>query len=182
MDVRSAELTKYAANAMLATKISFMNDLANLAERLGADIERVRIGIGSDPRIGFPKDVQALVRTAQQAGYMPELLQAVEAVNQFQKQRLHGLISQHFGGAKGLAGRRFALWGLAFKPNTDDMRVAEGFCEAVAPSRQLLEALWNDGASVAAYDPKAAEEAERLADLGRTNYPIGRGASVSPVA
>ena len=168
MDVRSAELTKYAANAMLATKISFMNELANLAERLGADIERVRIGIGSDPRIGFqfiwpgcgyggscfPKDVQALVRTAQQAGYMPELLQAVEAVNQFQKQRLHGLISSHFGGAKGLAGRRFALWGLAFKPNTDDMRDA--------PSRQLLEALWADGASVAAYDPKAAEEAERL--------------------
>ena len=139
-----------------------------MAERLGADIERVRIGIGSDPRIGFqfiwpgcgyggscfPKDVQALVRTAQQAGYMPELLQAVEAVTQFQKQRLHGLISQHFGGAKGLAGRRFALWGLAFKPNTDDMRDA--------PSRQLLEALWTDGASVAAYDPKAAEEAERL--------------------
>ena len=109
-----------------------------MTERLGADIERVRIGIGSDPRIGFqfiwpgcgyggscfPKDVQALVRTAQQAGYMPELLQAVEAVTQFQKQRLHGLISQHFGGAKGLAGRRFALWGLAFKPNTDDMRDA----------------------------------------------------------
>jgi len=109
-----------------------------VAERLGADIERVRIGIGSDPRIGFqfiwpgcgyggscfPKDVQALVRTAQQAGYMPELLQAVEAVTQFQKQRLHGLISSHFGGAKGLAGRRFALWGLAFKPNTDDMRDA----------------------------------------------------------
>ena len=138
MDVRSAELIKYAVNAMLATKISFMNELANLAERLGADIERVRIGIGSDPRIGFqfiwpgcgyggscfPKDVQALVRTAQQAGYMPELLQAVEAVNQFQKQRLHGLISSHFGGSKGLAGRRFALWGLAFKPNTDDMRDA----------------------------------------------------------
>ena len=153
---------------MLATKISFMNELANLAERLGADIERVRIGIGSDPRIGFqfiwpgcgyggscfPKDVQALVRTAQQAGYMPELLQAVEAVNQFQKQRLHGLISQHFGGAKGLARRRFALWGLAFKPNTDDMRDA--------PARQLLEALWADGASVAACGPKAAEEAQRL--------------------
>ena len=98
--------------------------------------------------------MQALVRTAQQAGYVPELLQAVEAVNQFQKQRLHGLISQHFGGAKDLAGRRFALWGLALKPNTDDMRDA--------PSRQLLEALWADGASVAAYDPKAAEEAERL--------------------
>ena len=168
MDVRSAELTKYAANAMLATKISFMNELANLAERLGADIERVRIGIGSDPRIGFqfiwpgcgyggscfPKDVQALVRTAQQADYVPELLQAVEAVNQFQKHRLHGLISQHFGGAKGLDARRFAVWGLAFKPNTDDMREA--------PSRELLKALWADGATVAAYDPKAAEEAERL--------------------
>ena len=153
---------------MLATKISFMNELANLAERLGADIERVRIGIGSDPRIGFqfiwpgcgyggscfPKDVQALVRTAQQAGYMPELLQAVEAVNQFQKQRLHRLVSQHFGGGAGLAGRRFAVWGLAFKPNTDDMREA--------PARELLEALWTDGATVAAYDPKAAEEAERL--------------------
>ena len=125
MDLRSAELTKVAANALLATKISFMNELANLAERLGADIERVRIGIGSDPRIGFqfiwpgcgyggscfPKDVQALVRTAQQAGYVPELLQAVEAVNQFQKQRLHRLISQHFGGGAGLAGRRFAVWG-----------------------------------------------------------------------
>ena len=155
MDVRSAELTKYAANAMLATKISFMNELANLAERLGADIERVRIGIGCGYGGScFPKDVQALVRTAQQAGYMPELLQAVEAVNQFQKQRLHGLISQHFGGAKALEGRRFAVWGLAFKPNTDDMREA--------PSRELLEALWADGATVAAYDPKAAEEAERL--------------------
>ncbi len=168
MDVRSAELTKYAANALLATKISFMNELANLAERLGADIERVRIGIGSDPRIGFqfiwpgcgyggscfPKDVQALVRTAQQAGYAPELLQAVEAVNQFQKQRLHGLISTHFGGAKALAGRRFAVWGLSFKPNTDDMREA--------PARELLHALWRDGASVAAYDPKANEEARRL--------------------
>jgi UDPglucose 6-dehydrogenase len=168
MDVRSAELTKYAANALLATKISFMNEIANIAERLGADIERVRIGIGSDPRIGFqfiwpgcgyggscfPKDVQALVRTAQQVGYAPEILQAVEAVNQFQKQRLHSLISAHFGGTKGLAGRRFALWGLAFKPNTDDMRDA--------PSRQLIDALCRDGASVAAYDPKASEEARRL--------------------
>ena len=102
----------------------------------------------------FPKDVQALVRTAQQAGYVPELLQSVEAVNQFQKQRLHRLVSQHFGGDGGLAGRRFAVWGLAFKPNTDDMREA--------PSRELLEALWADGATVAAYDPKAAEEAERI--------------------
>jgi len=150
--VRPAELTKYAANAMLATKISFLNELAKQAERLGADIERVRIGIGSDPRIGFqfiwpgcgyggscfPKDVQALVRTAQQAGYMPELLQAVEAVNQFQKQGLHGLISQHFGGAKGLAGRRFALWGLAFKPNTDDMRDAP----ALPPTTPKLPMSW----------------------------------------
>jgi UDPglucose 6-dehydrogenase len=172
MDVRSAELTKYAANALLATKISFMNELANLSERLGADIERVRIGIGSDPRIGFqfiwpgcgyggscfPKDVQALVRTAQQAGYVPELLQAVEAVNQFQKQRLHALISSHFGCAKDLAGKRFAVWGLSFKPNTDDMREA--------PARELLHALWRDGAMVAAYDPKATEEARRL-------YPAG---------
>jgi len=168
IDVRSAELTKVAANAMLATKISFMNELANLTERLGADIERVRIGIGSDPRIGFqfiwpgcgyggscfPKDVQALVRTAQQAGYVPELLQAVEAVNQFQKQRLHRLINEHFGGGAGLAGRRFVVWGLAFKLNNDDMREA--------PSRELLEALWADGATVAAYDPKEAKEAERL--------------------
>ena len=145
-----------------------MNELANLAERLGADIDRVRIGIGTGPRIDFqfiwpgcgyggscfPKDVQSLVRTAQQAGYLPELLQAVEAVNQFQKQRLHRLISQHFGGNAGLAGRRFAVCGLAFKSNTGDMREA--------PSRDLLESLWADGASVAAYDPKAGEEAERL--------------------
>ena len=190
IDVRSAELTKVAANAMLATKISFMNELANLTERLGADIERVRIGNSLRekpaatgrtratasqkpdgygfqfiwPGCGyggscFPKDVQALVRTAQQAGTVPELLQAVEAVNQFQKQRLHRLISQHFGGwgdgvGGGLAGRRFVVWGLAFKPNTDDMREA--------PSRELLEALWADGATVAAYDPKAAVEAARL--------------------
>lgn len=168
MDVRSAELTKYAANALLATKISFMNELANLSECLGADIERVRIGIGSDPRIGFqfiwpgcgyggscfPKDVQALVRTAQQAGYVPELLQAVEGVNQFQKQRLHRLISRHFGGAKNLEGKHFAVWGLAFKPNTDDMREA--------PSRELLDSLWAEGATVSAYDPKAAEEARRI--------------------
>ena len=166
MDVRSAELTKYAANAMLASRISVMNELANLAERLGADIEQIRIGIGADPRIGyqfiyagcgyggscFPKDVNALVRAAQASGYQPELLLAVEAVNQRQKQVLFGKILEHFGGE--LRGRCFALWGLAFKPKTDDMREA--------PSRVLMEALWAAGASVQAYDPAAMPEARRL--------------------
>jgi len=165
MDVRSAELTKYAANAMLATKISFMNEVANLAERLGADIEQVRMGIGSDSRIGyhfiypgagyggscFPKDVQALARTARQAGYEPKILQAVEDVNQGQKQRLFTKIQEYFGDLKG---RSFALWGLAFKPNTDDMREA--------PSRVLMEALWEAGASVRAYDPEAMNECRRI--------------------
>lgn len=165
MDVRSAELTKYAANAMLATKISFMNEVANLAERLGADIEQVRMGIGSDSRIGyhfiypgagyggscFPKDVQALARTARQAGYEPKILQAVEDVNQGQKQRLFTKIQEYFGD---LQGRSFALWGLAFKPNTDDMREA--------PSRVLMEALWEAGASVRAYDPEAMNECRRI--------------------
>ncbi len=168
MDLRSAELTKYAANAMLATKISFMNELANLAERLGADIEQVRIGIGSDPRIGyhfiypgcgyggscFPKDVQALYRTAEEVGYDAVLLAAVEAVNHRQKNRLFDLITAHFGGAAALAGKTFALWGLAFKPNTDDMRAA--------PSRALMEALWAAGATVQAYDPEAMEETQRI--------------------
>jgi UDPglucose 6-dehydrogenase len=166
MDVRSAELTKYAANAMLATKISFMNELANMAERLGADIEHVRIGIGSDPRIGwhfiypgvgfggscFPKDVKALERTAREIGYQAELLQAVEAVNDRQKRVLFHKIERHFGG--NLRGRTLALWGLAFKPNTDDMREA--------PSRVLMEALWQAGATVRAYDPVAREEAHRI--------------------
>ena len=166
MDVRSAELTKYAANAMLATKISFMNELANLAERMGADIEKVRVGIGSDPRIGysfiypgigyggscFPKDVQALERSARQYDYAAELLHAVEAVNQRQKQVLFAKISKFFGGR--LGGRRIAVWGLAFKPNTDDMREA--------PSRVLLEALWSAGALVQAYDPVAMDETRRL--------------------
>jgi len=168
MDVRSAELTKYAANAMLATKISFMNELANLAERLDADIEQVRIGIGSDPRIGyhfiypgcgyggscFPKDVQALVRTASSVGYHAELLSAVENVNAKQKNKLFELISRHYGGAQNLRGKIFALWGLAFKPNTDDMREA--------PSRTLMEALWAAGAKVCAYDPVAMDEAQRI--------------------
>ncbi|MGH8477309.1 MAG: UDP-glucose dehydrogenase family protein, partial [Methylococcales bacterium] len=166
MDIRSAELTKYAANSMLATKISFMNELAGLAEALGADIEKVRIGIGSDPRIGyhfiypgcgyggscFPKDVTALDRTAKQAGYHTELLQAVEAVNNRQKQRLFEKCRRYFHNE--LAGRTFGLWGLAFKPNTDDMREA--------PSRVLMEALWDAGAKVRAYDPAAMNETRRI--------------------
>jgi UDPglucose 6-dehydrogenase len=166
MDVRSAELTKYAANAMLATKISFMNEIANLAERLGADIEQVRRGIGSDPRIGyhfiypgcgyggscFPKDVQALARTAGEIGYHAELLEAVEGVNQRQKATLFAKLSQAFDGD--LAGKTIALWGLAFKPNTDDMREA--------PSRALMEALWECGARVQAFDPEAMDECRRI--------------------
>ncbi|MEN7341934.1 MAG: UDP-glucose/GDP-mannose dehydrogenase family protein [Pseudomonadota bacterium] len=166
MDVRSAELTKYAANAMLATKISFMNELANLAERFGADIEKVRVGIGSDPRIGyhfiypgagyggscFPKDVQALARSAKQVGYDAELLNAVEAVNYRQKQTLFSKLAKHYDGE--LAGKTIAVWGLSFKPKTDDMREA--------PSRVLIEALWEAGAKVQAYDPEASEEALRI--------------------
>ena len=170
MDVRSAELTKYAANAMLATKISFMNEIANIAERVGADIEAVRQGIGSDPRIGrhfiyagagyggscFPKDVQALARTARQNGYAAELLEAVESVNFRQKGRLFELVQQHYdrGEDEGVRGKVFAVWGLAFKPNTDDMREAS--------SRRLLEQLWEAGASVRAYDPEATAEARRI--------------------
>ncbi|MGB3255298.1 UDP-glucose dehydrogenase family protein [Buttiauxella gaviniae] len=166
MDIRSAELTKYAANCMLATKISFMNEISNLAERLGADIEKVRMGIGSDSRIGysfiypgcgyggscFPKDVQALIRTAQQIGYTPRILQAVEEVNHDQKLKLPEFITRHFG--ENLKGKTFALWGLSFKPNTDDMREAS--------SRVLMEALWERGAQVQAYDPEAMDEAQRI--------------------
>ena len=166
MDVRSAELTKYAANAMLATKISFMNEIANLAERLGADIEKVRVGIGADPRIGyhfiypgcgyggscFPKDVKALEYTARAADYDATLLKAVETVNERQKDVLFTKIQRHFGSA--LRGRTFAVWGLAFKPGTDDMREA--------PSRNLLEALWQAGCTVRAYDPAAMTEARRI--------------------
>jgi len=166
MDIRSAELTKYAANAMLATKISFMNELANLAEKLGADIEHVRQGIGSDSRIGysfiypgcgyggscFPKDVKALERTAQEVGYHAELLNAVENVNKRQKHRLVEKIKTHY--QDDLQGKKFALWGLAFKPNTDDMREA--------PSRVILEALIAAGAEWRAYDPEATEEARRI--------------------
>jgi len=166
MDIRSSELTKYAANAMLATKISFMNELANLAERVGADIEKVRLGIGSDPRIGysfiypgigyggscFPKDVQALMRSSREVGHEPEILAAVEAVNQRQKQVLIDKIRHYYGGR--LAGRTFALWGLSFKPNTDDMREA--------PSRAIIDGLLAHGARVRAYDPVAMDEARRL--------------------
>jgi UDPglucose 6-dehydrogenase len=166
MDERSAELTKYAANAMLATKISFMNEIANIAEHVGADVELVRQGIGADPRIGyhfiypgagyggscFPKDVQALARTAHAVGYDARLLDAVEAVNHAQKSRLFALLSRHFGGE--LRGRTIALWGLAFKPNTDDMREAS--------SRRLMEQLWEAGANVKAFDPEAAEETRRI--------------------
>ena len=166
MDIRSAELTKYAANAMLATKISFMNELANLAERTGADIENVRKGIGSDPRIGyefiypgcgyggscFPKDVQALAMTAKKAGYESELLNAVENVNNRQKGVLFQRIDSYFGGE--LKGKTVALWGLAFKPNTDDMREA--------PSRPLIEALWAAGCRVRAYDPVAMEQTRKI--------------------
>ena len=166
MDIRSAELTKYAANAMLATKISFMNEISQLAERLGADIEAVRIGIGSDPRIGyqfiypgagyggscFPKDVRALESTSLENDYTPELLHAVEAVNFRQKRKLFEKISDYYQGQ--VKGKTFALWGLAFKPNTDDMREAS--------SRVLMETLWEQGASVRAFDPEAAGETRHI--------------------
>ncbi|MFO1197181.1 MAG: UDP-glucose/GDP-mannose dehydrogenase family protein [Burkholderiaceae bacterium] len=165
MSRRAAELTKYAANAMLATRISFMNDLSRLAEAVGVDIEDVRRGIGADPRIGwsflyagtgyggscFPKDVQALLHTAQQHGTPLRVLRAVEEVNEDQKTTLVRKARARFGSLKGM---RFALWGLAFKPNTDDMREA--------PARSVMEALWADGASVSAYDPIAADECRRI--------------------
>ncbi|NQY86738.1 MAG: UDP-glucose/GDP-mannose dehydrogenase family protein [Colwellia sp.] len=166
MDVRSAELTKYAANCMLATKISFMNEMSNLAELLGADIEAVRHGIGSDSRIGyqfiypgcgyggscFPKDVQALVRTAHGIDYKPALLEAVESVNYAQKQKLYKNLQSYFNGD--LAGKTIAVWGLSFKPQTDDMREASAMV--------LMEALWQAGAKVQAYDPEAMEECQRI--------------------
>jgi UDPglucose 6-dehydrogenase len=166
MDVRSAELTKYAANAMLATKISFMNELANLAEQFGADIEHVRVGIGSDPRIGyefiypgcgfggscFPKDVRALAASAAAVRFDADLLRAVSSVNDRQKQVLFKKLKAFYGG--NLQGKVIAVWGLAFKPNTDDMREAA--------SRTLMEALWQAGAIVRAYDPVATGEARRI--------------------
>lgn len=165
MDVRSAELTKYAANAMLATKIIFMNELANIAEMLGAGIKEVRKCIGADPRIGyhfiypgsgyggscFPKDVQALERTAVQVGYNAELLKAVEVVNNRQKTRLFEKLAKHFGGANELSGK---TRGLKFKPNTDDMRET--------PSRSLIETLWQSGVKVQAFDPVAIDESQRI--------------------
>ncbi|MBS0415558.1 MAG: UDP-glucose/GDP-mannose dehydrogenase family protein [Proteobacteria bacterium] len=180
MDVKSAELTKYAANAMLATKISFINEIAGLAERLGADIEAVRRGIGSDPRIGysfiypgagyggscFPKDVKALIHTAQSIDFTPELLLAVERRNDAQRQTLGERIVAHYGGD--LRGKIIAVWGLAFKPETDDMREA--------PSRTLLQALWAAGARVRAHDPAAMGEARRIfgerADLTLCESPV----------
>ena len=172
MDVRSAELTKYAANAMLATKISFMNEMANIAERVGADIEKVRTGIGSDPRIGysfiypgsgyggscFPKDVKALVRSAREVGYEAQVLESVESVNALQKGFLARKVRKHFG--DDLSGRCFALWGLAFKPNTDDMREA--------PALTVIADLLSAGASIRAFDPVAMKEAQRVL-AGRQN-------------
>jgi UDPglucose 6-dehydrogenase len=169
MDIRSAELTKYAANAMLATKISFINEMANLAEKLGADIEQVRNGIGADPRIGyhfiypgcgyggscFPKDVKALINIAKNVDYKAGLMEAVDQVNQLQKSKLFAYVSTHFKG--NLSGKTFAIWGLSFKPNTDDMREA--------PSRVLMEALWAAGAKVQAYDPVAMEETQHIYGL-----------------
>mgnify|MGYP003385199556 CR=1 FL=1 len=166
MDIKSAELTKYAANAMLATRISFMNELALLAEKMGADIEHVRHGIGSDPRIGyhflyagcgyggscFPKDVQAMQRTAKEYGSELRILNAVEVANERQKEVLLDKITARFG--DDLSGKNFALWGLAFKPNTDDMRDA--------PSRVLINGLWARGATVTAYDPVAMHETRRI--------------------
>ena len=166
MDVRSSELTKYAANTMLATKISLMNELSNLAERVGADIEKVRVGMGSDPRIGysfiypgvgyggscFPKDVRALERTARQFGYEAELLRAVENVNNRQKTKAFELLDRHYGGE--LSGLKIAIWGLSFKPNTDDMREA--------PALNLIDALLAEGASITAHDPEAMEEAANM--------------------
>jgi UDPglucose 6-dehydrogenase len=166
MDAKSSELTKYAANCMLATKISFMNEMAGIAERVGADIESVRLGIGSDSRIGyhfiyagagyggscFPKDVRALMHTAEQNGFEPQILKAVELRNNSQKNVVFEKLSRHFDGK--LEGRTIALWGLAFKPNTDDMRDA--------PSRNLMESLWEAGARVQAFDPVAMQEAQRI--------------------
>ncbi|WP_158967164.1 UDP-glucose/GDP-mannose dehydrogenase family protein [Paraglaciecola sp. L3A3] len=171
MDIKSAELTKYAANCMLATKISFMNEMANIAEQVGADIENVRHGIGSDPRIGyqfiypgcgyggscFPKDVQALIRTTDSIGYTAELLKSVESVNYRQKNKLSEYISKHFDlatNSNALKGKTFAVWGLSFKPNTDDMREAS--------SLVLLNYLWAAGAKVQAFDPESMDETQRI--------------------
>lgn len=189
MDIRSAELTKYAANAMLATKISFMNELAAVAERVGADIEKVRIGIGSDPRIGysfiypgvgyggscFPKDVKALIHSASRVGHDAELLRAVEAVNERQKHVLIAKVRDHF--TDGLNGKIFALWGLAFKPNTDDMREA--------PSVPLIAALQDMGARVRAFDPASMDQAKAVLEnvtYGDSAYACADGADALVIA
>jgi UDPglucose 6-dehydrogenase len=174
MDVESAELTKYAANAMLATRISFMNEIANLCDRVGANVDKVRKGIGSDARIGsrflfaglgyggscFPKDVKAIVRTAQEHGYDFRILQAVEDVNERQKRRLFELVREHFAGQ--LRGKRFAVWGLAFKPNTDDMREA--------PALVVIQHLLDSGAKVTAFDPEAMNECRQRHLGDRIDY------------
>ena len=176
MDVASAEMTKYTANAMLATKISFMNEIANICERVGADVNKVRLGIGSDSRIGysfiypgcgyggscFPKDVQALIKTSGENGYSPKILEAVETVNHRQKQVLAEKIKRRFW--NDLAGKQSAVWGLSFKPDTDDMREA--------PAITLIRALADAGAEVVAYDPKAVEEAKKhyLSDVPKLSY------------
>ena len=189
MDVRSSELTKYAANAMLATKISFMNEIANLAEQIGADIEKVRIGIGADPRIGyhfiypgagyggscFPKDVKALVKSAADADFDAAILKAVELVNNQQKQTLHRKLRRHLGS---LQGKTIAVWGLAFKPRTDDMREA--------PSRALIEAIWAEGGKVRAYDPVAMDEARKIygerADFALVDSPMAAAEGADALA
>ncbi|QDU69720.1 UDP-glucose dehydrogenase family protein [Engelhardtia mirabilis] len=174
MDVESAELTKYAANAMLATRISFMNEIANICMRVGANVDQVRKGIGSDDRIGsrflfaglgyggscFPKDVKAIVQTSQQHGYEFKILQAVEAVNENQKRLLFDQVSSHYGGQ--LAGKRIAIWGLSFKPNTDDMREA--------PAVVVIDHLLAAGAEVVTYDPEAMDEAKRWHLADRVTY------------
>ena len=176
MDVRSAEMTKYVANAMLATKISFMNEVANICELVGADVNKVRVGIGSDSRIGysfiypgsgyggscFPKDVKALKRSAQQHGYTPRLIDAVEKVNNDQKFVISNKVVSHFG--EDLSGKTFAIWGLAFKPETDDMREA--------PAIYIIKELVKRGAKIQAYDPKAMHEAQifYLKDVENVSY------------
>ena len=168
MDNRSAELTKYAANALLATRVTFMNEIANICEHVGADVSDVRRGVGSDSRIGpsflfpgvgyggscFPKDVRAIIRTAEDAGYEMQIVPAVDRANELQKKRMAQKIAQHYGGPESLKGKRFAMWGLSFKPNTDDMREAA--------SLTILADLHEMGASVCAYDPEAMTEARHV--------------------
>lgn len=180
MDRLSSELTKYAANAFLATKISFMNEMSNIAEKVGADIENVRIGVGSDPRIGthfiypgcgyggscFPKDVKALIKTSEDMGYPAKILKSVENVNDEQKHKLSSYIIKHYMKEPSLEGKTFALWGLSFKPNTDDMREA--------PSLYLINTLLNRGASLSMYDPEAMDETKRILSMNYSNEVLKR--------